>query len=83
MGYQDEKIDYTNYLKGKPQETDPEKISVMAYALFQALEKRGISFGDVQPTYYTDGRVLVCVNGQYYGVFDSNTGKFFSGYVGD
>lgn len=82
MSYSDERIDYTSYLRDKPQETDPEKLEVMKKALVKALQARGVH-GHVSAVYYTDGRVKVSVNGAYYGVFDSNAGEFFSGFVGD
>lgn len=82
MNYTDEKIDYTNFLSGRPQETDPAKLSTMKAALVKALKERGVH-GHISAVYYTDGRVNVSVNGEYYNVFDANTGKFFSGYVGD
>ena len=82
MSYSDEKIDYTNYLRDKPQETDPAKLAVMKTALVQALKARGVH-GHISCKYFTDGVVEVSVDGQYYNLFDSNTGKFFSGYVGE
>lgn len=82
MRYSDERIDYTNYLRDKPRETDPEKLAVMKKALVKALQARGVH-GHVSAVYYSDGRVKASVNGAYYGVFDSNTGEFFSGFVGD
>lgn len=71
--FSDEKIDYTNYLKEKPQETDPAKLSAMKAALFQALKARDIH-GHVSTVYYTDGCVEFSIN----GMFDTATGKFFS-----
>lgn len=82
MNYSDERIDYASYLLDKPQETDPEKRSGMYEALRQALQARGVH-GHVSAVYYSDGRVKASVNGAYYGVFDSNAGEFFSGFVGD
>lgn len=82
MSYSDERIDYTSYLLDKPQETGPEKLEVMKKALVKALQARGVH-GHVSAVYYTDGRVKASVNDAYYGVFDSNAGKFFSGFVGD
>ncbi len=75
------KIDYSTYLRDKPQETDPAEIGRMDAALNLALSKMDIS-GEISRTYYKDGRVKVCVNGEFYNVFDSRTGKFFSGYAG-
>lgn len=72
----DEKINYTNFLNGKPQETDPEKLARMKAAMVKALKERGVH-GHVSAVYYTDGRVKVSVNGKYYNVFDTNAGKFF------
>lgn len=80
--FKDEKVNYTDYLAGKPQETDPAKLATMKEALTAALKARDI-YGHISAVYYTDGCVKVSVNSEYYGVFDSNTGKFFSGYVGD
>lgn len=81
MSYTDEKISYTNFLDGKPQETDPAKLARMKAALVKVLKERGVH-GRISAVYYIDGRVKVSVNGEYYNVFDVNTGKFFSGYVG-
>lgn len=80
--YTDQKINYTNYLADKPQETDPTKLASMKQALVSALKARDVH-GHISAVYYTDGRVKVSVDGQYYGVFDSNAGEFFSGCVGD
>ena len=80
--YRSEKIDYTSYLQDKPQETDPEKLAVMQAAVAAALKERGVQ-GHISCTCYTDGRVRVAVDGQYYNVFDTNLGQFFSGFVGD
>lgn len=82
MSYTDEKINYSGFLKGKPQETDPGKLASMKSALVKALKARGVH-GHTSAVYYTDGRVKVSVNGEFYGVFDSNSEEFFSGYVGD
>lgn len=79
--YRDEKLDYTNFLKGKPQETDPDKLAAMKEAVVKALKKRGVH-GHISAVYYIDGNVKVEVDGAFYGVFDTNTGKFFSGSVG-
>lgn len=79
--YTDEKINYTNYLRDKQQETNREKLTGMKTALVSALESRDVH-GRISAKYYTDGCVNVSVNGEYYGVFDSNTGAFFSGCVG-
>lgn len=76
------KIDYTDFLKDKPQETDTAKLSAMKASLVRALKERDIH-GHISCVYYTDGNIKVCVNGKYYNVFNSITGKFFSGYVGD
>ena len=35
------KINYTNYLRDKPQETDPSKLAAMKAALIRALRKKG------------------------------------------
>lgn len=82
MGYTDEKINYTNFLRDKPQETDPAKLAGMKEALVTALKARDVH-GHISAVYYADGHIKASVNGEYYGVFDTNTGKFFSGYVGD
>ena len=82
MSYTDEKIEYSGFLKDKPQETDPAKLAAMKAALVKALQERGVH-GHISAVYYTDGRVKVSVNGEYYNVFDAENGKFFSGYVGD
>lgn len=76
------KIDYTNFLRDKPLETDPEKIGKMKARLDQAIIDGDIT-GELGCEYYADGCVRVEVNGVYYGMFDANTGKFFSGAVGD
>lgn len=82
MGFKDERIDYTSFLRDKPQETDPAKLASMKWALVEALKERDVH-GHISAAYYTDGNVLVRLDGEYYGVFDSRKGEFFSGYVGD
>lgn len=78
------KIDYTNFLRDRPRETDPAKIAAMRDAAVQALtEDKGIDPETVSCECYADGRVKVSVCGKYCNIFDTNTGKFFSGYVGD
>lgn len=78
------KIDYTNYLRDKPHETDPDRIGAMQNAVIHALASRGLSGAQfVKCDCFTDGCVRVEINGNYYGIFDSITGKFFSGSVGD
>ena len=80
--FKDEKINYTNYLRDNPQETDPEKLAPMKAAVIRELKRKGVH-GHISCMYYRDGRVNVGVDGKPYGVFDCNTGKFFEGYVGD
>ena len=80
--YTDEKIDYTEFLGRKPQETDPAKLAAMNDAVSKALTDRGVC-GHISCEYYKDGHVLVYIDGKYYTVFDSKTGKFFSGFVGN
>lgn len=46
-------------------------------------DDKGIDPETVSCECYADGRVKVSVCGKYYNIFDTNTGKFFSGYVGD
>ena len=82
MEYSDEKINYTHYLADKPQETDPAKVEAMYSAVVKALKKLNVH-GHISCVYYKNGCVKVSIDYQYYNVFDSNTGKFFSGYVGD
>lgn len=77
-----EKIDFTNYLKNKPLESDPDRIEAMERAVLLALRDRNV-YGHVTCDCYADGRVKVSVDGEYYGIFDSNICKFFGGYVGD
>lgn len=81
MGYQDEKINYTNYLRDKPPETDHAKLTAMKEAVVNALKARNVH-GHIRCCYYKDGCVAVGVNGEFYGVFDTKTWKFFSGCVG-
>lgn len=81
MLYTDEKIDYTNYLRDKPQETDPVKIGAMKARLDQAVLDAGIK-GPVTCTYYTDGNVMVYIDGESYRMFNTRSGTFFSGYPG-
>lgn len=76
------KIDYTDYLKDKLRETDPAKLAVMKAALVKALAERGVH-DHISAVYYADGNIKVNVDGEYYNIFNANTGKFFSGYVGD
>lgn len=80
--YTDERINYTDHMRWKPQETDPAKLATMKNALVKALKDRGVH-GHISATYYTDGNILVRLNGEFYGVFDCRKGEFFSGYVGD
>lgn len=80
--YSSEKIDYTNFLHNKPQEADPTKLAMMKAALVKALQGQGIH-GHISAVYYTDGNIKVSVDGEYYNMFSSTTGNFFSGCVGD
>lgn len=82
MDYSDEKINYTNFLRDKPQETDLEKVGMMMNALVKALKAQDVH-GHISCEYFKDGIVKVSIDGEYYNLFDSNTGKFFSGCVGD
>lgn len=82
MGFKDERIDYTSFLRDKPQETDPEKLAPMKEAVVKALQERDVH-GHISCTYYQDGCICIAVDGEYYGVFDSRKGEFFSGYAGD
>lgn len=82
MSYTDEKINYANYLEGKPQETDPAKLAEMKEAVVGALKARDVH-GHITCKYYKDGCVAVGVDGNFYGVFDIHARKFFSGFVGD
>lgn len=82
MGFKDEKIDYTSFLRDRPQETNQEKLTTMKDALVKALKERGVH-GHISATYYTDGNILVRLDGEYFGVFDSRKGQFFGGYAGD
>ena len=78
------KIDYINFLRDRPRETDQAKIAAMRDAAVRALtEDQAIEPETVSCECYADGRVKVSVCGKYYNIFDTNTGKFFSGYVGD
>ena len=81
--YPDQKIDYTNYLRDRPREKDPEKLAAMEQAVTVALKWRRIKLDDVSCEYYADGRVRVNLNGKFYSMFDAGTGKFFSGSPGD
>lgn len=77
------KINYTDYLKANGiEEIDPQRLIEMKNALIAALVKNGVH-GRVSCKYYTDGTILVNIDGQYFNCFNSNSGKFFSGYVGD
>lgn len=79
-----QRIDYINLLRSLIRETDPAKIAAMREAAVRALtEDKGIDPETVSCECYADGRVKVSVCGKYYNIFDTNTGKFFSGYVGD
>ena len=80
--FKDEKINYTNYLRDKPQEADSEKVVAMEKRTAEELADRGIYYG-LEFTCYADGRVKVDINGEFYGVFDSVAGKFFAGAPGD
>lgn len=74
------KIDYTNFLRDKPQETDPGKSDAMEKAAAQAMADLGIFCG-LDFACYADGCVKISVNGKYFNMFDTNAGKFFSGCV--
>lgn len=80
--YKEEKINYTAFLQNKPQETRPLKLAAMKQSVSDALRSRDVH-GHISCKYYTDVHILVHVNGKYYGVFDTNKGEFFSGFVGD
>lgn len=82
MEYKDRKINYTNFLRDKPLETDPGKSDAMEKAAAQAMADLGIFYG-LDFVCYADGRVKVSVYGKYFNMFDTNAGKFFSGFVGD
>jgi hypothetical protein len=76
------KINYTNYMESKKQENWREKLIAMKGSLVRALKAKGVH-GHVSAQYYTDGVVSVSVNGEHYNMFDSVSGKWFSGFVGD
>lgn len=80
--YTNEKINYSRYMRDKPLETNPTKLAFMQAAAARALESRGV-IGQTQCVCYADGRVMVKAGGEYYGMFDANSGRFFSGCVGD
>lgn len=82
MGYTDQKIDYTNFLRDKPLETDPGKSDAMEKAAALAMADLGIFYG-IDFVCYADGCVKISVNGKYFNMFDTNSGKFFSGCPGD
>jgi len=73
-----EHIDYTNYLRDKPQETDLVKIAAMKRKLFQVLKDEKVRWKDISCECYQDGCIRVSINGEYYNTFNSNTGMFFS-----
>ena len=76
------KIDYTNFLSKKRVEHDINKLKFMKNALVFRLKELGLH-GHVSCEYYSDGCIKVCIDGNYYNMFDANTGNFFNGYVGD
>lgn len=76
------KIDYTNFLRDKPLETDQGKSDAMERMAAQAMADLGIFYG-LDFVCYADGCVRVSVNGKYFNMFDAKAGKFFSGRVGD
>lgn len=76
------KIDYTNFLRDKPLEMDQKKIAAMERAATNAPAFRHIFCG-IDFVCYADGCVKITVSGKYYNMFDTKTGKFFSGFVGD
>lgn len=76
------KIDYTNFLRDKPRETDPEKIAAMEEAAAYEMADRGILYG-LDFVCYADGCVKVSVYGKYFNMFNTKTGKFFSGAPGE
>lgn len=76
------KIDYTNFLRDKSLEMDQKKIAAMERAAADELAFRHIFYG-IDFVCYADGCVKITVSGKYYNMFDTKTGKFFSGCVGD
>lgn len=76
------KINYTNYLAGKTQETRLDKLTKMKNTLVRMLQLADIH-GHISAQYFTDGVVSVSVNGEYYNLLDTTSGKWFSGFVGD
>lgn len=76
------KIDYTNFLRDKPLETDPGKSDAMEKAAAQAMADLGIFYG-IDLVCYAGGCVKVSVNGKYFNMFDTNAVKFFFGCPGD
>ena len=82
--YSDTKIDYANYLKGKNEETDPEKRERMQMRVLKALREVSPHVGKGSTlTCYADGTCAVSYCDRVFGVYDINTEKWFSGYVGD
>lgn len=81
--YRNQKIDYTNFMRDRPREKDAAKLAEMEAAVIVALKGRGIKPNDVFCEYYADGCVRVNLNGRFYSMFDTGTGKFFSGSPGD
>lgn len=78
-----EKINYAEYCRKRlTKETDTKKRETMNAALRKGLAERNIH-GKIHAEYYTEGIVVVYLNGEYYNAFDANTGKWFSGSVGD
>lgn len=80
--FQDEKINYTSFLRNKPLETDPSKLATMKGAVCNALKAKGVH-GHIRAVYYADGNVKIEVDGIFYGVFNAQENQFFSGCVGD
>lgn len=77
--YEDQKIDYTAFLSDKPMEQDAAKREAMRYGALRAMSAREVKAKTIRMRCYADGCVMVHTDGEFYGVFDANNGKFFSG----
>ena len=75
------KIDYTNYLTGKPKLEDAEKKASYFSLIRIAMQASGLK-GRVHVNYFLDA-AAVYLNNNFYGMWSYKNARFFGGAVGD
>lgn len=75
------KINYETYLSRRPMETDPARLARMERSLRTALPS--LCSRQYETRFYADGVIMVKERGEFAGCFNANTGRWFSGAVGD